>query len=315
MSARPMMAGAAATLSLMAAGGGLAAWALPTASVAGPLARVLDGYTPWLLVLGLCLGALTLALGARRIGAVCVLCAVAASVAPFAAYRDVTRGADAALTADLSVVFFNAFAQNDENAARIVDAAIGTGADILVFAEAEALIDQLDTLRATYAFVSPCSAAACELLIATDLPVLRSWQLQLNPAWPDRYAVAELDLPGQGPLFLAVGHLAKPWMSGIAGPELARVTAQMNWLNGPSVVVGDFNMPPWSHPMRTLLRDTGFRAPRGGPGTWPAGAAAMMRLPIDHVLVREDVALVAVETFGEGLGSNHLGIVAQIALR
>ena len=92
-------------------------------------------------------------------------------------------------------------------------------------------------------------------------------------------------------------------MSGIAEPELARLTAQLNWLDGPSVVVGDFNMPPWSRPMRGLLGDTGFRAIRGGPGTWPASTAAPLRLPIDHVLVRDDVFEAL---FGERLYGDHL---------
>jgi hypothetical protein len=53
--------------------------------------------------------------------------------------------------------------------------------------------------------------------------------------------------------------------------------------------------------MRTLLRRHRLPDGAGGPGTWPADAAAMLRLPIDHVLVREDVALGAVETLRRGV--------------
>jgi hypothetical protein len=45
----------------------------------------------------------------------------------------------------------------------------------------------------------------CELLIATNLPVLRSWQLSLNPAWAERYAVLEVEVPDRGTLFVAAG--------------------------------------------------------------------------------------------------------------
>lgn len=314
MNVRPMIAGGVAALSLLATlAGGVSAW-VPTASVLGPLARMLDAYAPWLLGIGLALAALTMALQAWRTGAVLALICVVAGIAQVSAYRDLTRPADSARAPDLQVLFFNAFAQNGDNGTRIVEAAVATGADILVFAEAEALLGEIDALEAAYAFVSPCRGETCELLIATNLPVLRSWQLQLNPGWAERYAVLEVDLPGRGPVFVAASHLAKPWMSGLAEPELAQLTAQLNWLTGPSVVIGDFNMPPWSGPMRELLQETGFFAPRLGPGTWPASALPALRLPIDHVLVRGGTTLTSLTPFGADLGSNHLGFLAGIAL-
>ena len=314
MTARPMFAGASAALSAMMAAVAMLAWAIPTGNVAGPLARMLDGYAPWLLGAALAPTFLCAALGARRTGAALTLLIAAGGIVQVGAYRDVTRPLEPALEADHGVLFFNALAGNDGNGARIVEAAIATGADVLIFAEAEALLAELDTLGDAYAFVSPCTEGACELLIATNLPVIRSWRLELNPAWPARYAVLEVEVPDHGPVFVAAVHVAKPWMSGIAEPELARLTAQLTWLDGPSVVVGDFNMPPWSRPMRGLLGDTGFRAIRGGPGTWPVSAAAPLRLPIDHVLVRDDVAVTSVVPFGADLGSNHLGLIAGIAL-
>jgi endonuclease/exonuclease/phosphatase (EEP) superfamily protein YafD len=314
MNARAMFAGAAAALSLLAVATGIGAWALPTEVPGGPLARILDAGTPLFLGAGLLLAVLTVVSGAWRTGLLLALVCAGAAIAPITAYRDVTRPADPAAQSDLRVLFFNAMAQNGQPGSRIAEAAIATGADILVFAEAEPLMDARELLEAEFEFVSPCMGETCELLIATNLPVLRSWQLSLNPAWAERYAVLEVEVPDRGTLFVAAGHMAKPWMSGIAEAELARMTAQLNWLTGPSVVVGDFNMPPWSRPMRNLLQVTGFRTARASPATWPADAPAMLRLPIDHVLVRDEVALGAVESFGAGFGSNHLGLVADIVL-
>ena len=244
MTARPMFAGASSALSAMLAAVAMLAWAMPTGNVAGPLARVLEGYAPWLLGAALVPALLCAGLGARRTGAALTLLIAAGGVLQVRDYREVTRPLDPAREADLSVLFFNALAGNDANGARIVEVAIGTGADILVFAEAEALVGERDALSDTYEFVSPCTDEACALLIATNLPVIRSWRLDLNPAWDGRYAVTEVEVPDHGPVFIAAAHLAKPWMSGIAEPELAQMTAQLNWLTGPSVVVGDFNMPP-----------------------------------------------------------------------
>jgi endonuclease/exonuclease/phosphatase (EEP) superfamily protein YafD len=310
-----MIAGGAAALALLSTlAGGLAA-SVPSAGALGPLARMLDGFAPWFVAIGLILAILTAILGAWRSGLVLALAAAGAGAMLVTTYLDVTRPVDAARDPELRVLFFNAFARNSENGARIVDAAMATGADILVFAEAEAVMDHRDALSDAYGFVTPCMGETCELLIATNLPVLRSWQLRLNTAWAERYAVLEVEVPGHGPMFLAAAHLTKPWMSGIAEPELAQLRAQLDWLDGPSVVVGDFNMPPWSGPMAAVLDDSGFRAARMGPGTWPSGAPAPLRLPIDHVLVTEDVAVTTLTPFGDGLGSNHLGVLAGISLR
>lgn len=309
-----MIAGGAAALSALAILGGGLAVHFPTSGLAGPVTRMTDPFAPWLLGVGLVFALIVIALRAWRTGAVLVILLAAAGIAQMAAYRAVTLPADDTRAPDLRVLFFNAFDENRNDGARIAEAAIASGADILVFAEAAVLLDDLDTLRAAYGFVSPCRGESCELLIASRLPVLRSWQLQLNPAWAERYAVIEIDVPDHGPVFVAASHLVKPWMSGLAEPELARLTAQLDWLTGPSVVVGDFNMPPWSRPMRTLLSDTGFRALRLGPGTWPASAPPGLRMPIDHVLVRDGARVVALAPFGAGLGSNHLGIRVDLAL-
>ncbi|MEM6483280.1 MAG: endonuclease/exonuclease/phosphatase family protein, partial [Pseudomonadota bacterium] len=109
-------------------------------------------------------------------------------------------------------------------------------------------------------------------------------------------------------------HLVKPWFSGVSEPEIEKLVAQYNWLSGPSLAIGDFNMAPWSRPMRGILDQTGFRAVRGQPATWPAFPGPI-RLPIDQLLVRDRVRVVNIETFGGHLRSNHLGIIADIAFK
>jgi endonuclease/exonuclease/phosphatase (EEP) superfamily protein YafD len=313
VSVRAGLAGASAALSLVATGSAFFGWVCPTESLFGPLARMLDAFAPGLLVLGLGLAIVAALLGGRIAGGLLALAALAGGGLHVSSYRAFTHPALTQAEPALRVLFFNVRSDNEAAAAEIVEAARASGADIAVFAEASALRPALDALGEAYAFVTPCPEEDCEILVASSLPVRRSWSLSLNAAWPDRYAVLEVEVPGQGPLFLAVSHLVKPWMSGIAEPELARLTAQWDWFEGPVVAVGDFNMPPWSRPMRVLMEATGFRGLRGQPGTW-AAAPAIPALPIDQVLVRGGPRVVAFETFGERLGSNHLGFVADIAL-
>lgn len=309
------LAGAAAFLALIALAIGAGAGLVPIEHALAPLARILETVSPWLMGLGLMAAGLSFGLGLRRVGMGLVLLACVSGAAFLVSIR-AQSVPQATGPADLRVLFFNVEIGNDAGD-EIITAALASGADILVFAEARPLEGQLDRLRAAFSFVSTCGPEVCELLVASNLDVIRSWQLQLNPAWPARYSVLELDWPGDAraeeTVFLAVSHLVKPWMSGLAEPELARLTAQLNWLEGPSLVVGDFNMPPWSRPMRALLAETGFRVVRGQPGSWPAEGP--IRLPIDQLLLRDGVEAHAVTRFGAGLGSNHLGFVADLSIR
>ncbi|MEL6952879.1 MAG: endonuclease/exonuclease/phosphatase family protein [Pseudomonadota bacterium] len=273
-----------------------------------PLARLLELVSVWLLALGLVFGLTVLLLGQRRLGAGAVVLALIGGALLGSGYWRVTVP-QADQSANLRVLFFNTQSTGSAMSDRIVAAAIAEAPDIAVFVEATGMGPALPQLRDAFVFVSPCPDEACEILVAANRPPERFWRLSLNPIWADRYGVIEY-APGQ---FFGVGHLVKPWFSGVAGPELERLAAQYNWLPESAVVVGDFNMPPWSTPMRRLLHDTGFRAQRGALGTWPAGAGPFA-LPIDQILTRGDVSVVSLRPFGEGLGSNHLGFVAELSV-
>jgi endonuclease/exonuclease/phosphatase (EEP) superfamily protein YafD len=310
---RSSFAGAFATLSAFATGLGLFAWGTPTDQVFGPLARLLDAFAPALIAVGLLCALVAVGFGTRRFGVVLALLALCGGGVMFKSFRDLSAPVGIGRTADLSILFFNAQAENTGAADAIVQAVLREAPDIVVLAEAEAVLSARARLEAFYSFVSPCTEEVCELLVATNLQPRRFWQLQLNPAWPARYAVLEIEQAnGQG-MFLAASHLAKPWMSGISESEIARLIAQYNWLTDPVVAVGDFNMAPWSQPMRDVLNQTGLRAVRGQPASWPA-AAGRLGLPIDQVLVRGGPIVTGLRSFGEELNSNHLGFIADVAV-
>jgi endonuclease/exonuclease/phosphatase (EEP) superfamily protein YafD len=214
---------------------------------------------------------------------------------------------------NLRVLFFNALAENTASADRIVDATLASAPDVAVFAEAEAVLPALERLRAEYTYISPCTPEACEILIAARRAPVRFWTLTLNPIWDDRYAVLEVETETGARLFVAASHLVKPWFSGVAEDEIAQLSAQYRWFRGPVVAVGDFNATPWSRPMRILLSETGLRTMHRPIATWPA-TAGRFGLPIDHLLVGGGARVVRVEPFGVGLGSNHLGLLAEISL-
>ena len=281
---------------------------IATGSMAGPLARILDVAAPGLSMLALVLAGLTWWLGLRVLGVVLAL-AIMGNMGELG-WRHVSHSIASRpeLDPNLRILFFNVRINNDRRADRIVEAALAAEPDLIVFAEASSVLPARAALEAEYEFVSHCPETACELLVAARRAPLRFWRLTLNPVWPPRYAVMEFAPEA----FLAAAHLTKPWFSGVSEPELTQLIAQLNWLPETAIVVGDFNAPPWSRPMRELLANTDFAAPRWPPGTWPAGARP--RLPIDMILLRGEAEIVSITPFGDGLRSNHLGFLAEISL-
>ncbi|MBK0329326.1 endonuclease/exonuclease/phosphatase family protein [Rhodobacteraceae bacterium F11138] len=313
MSLKANSAGALALASAAALGLGALPRFIPTTTAIGAMARILDSLAPWFLALAL-LCALPAALcGLRRLGAGLM---IATLICGGFLIRDHVRLSLPLVperSADLRVLFFNALGENAAWGDRIVTAILDEDPDVVTIAEPEAIYPALKRLREHFDFVSPCTFETCTLLVATRRQPLRFWRLSLNPAWENRYAVAELETASGKGFFLAASHLMKPWLVGLAEMELARLKSQYDWLPGPVIAVGDFNAASWSRPMQGLLNHTGMRTLRTPIPTWPA-AFGPLGVPIDHVLVHEGARVVQARAFGEGLNSNHLGIVADIAL-
>lgn len=123
-------------------------------------------------------------------------------------------------------------------------------------------------------------------------------------------AWARLSTP-RGPLTAVSLHLPWPWPYGQA-PQAAKVAQILSELPEPIVILGDFNMAPWAYTLRQIHEATGTRTVRGlrltyhRPAFWPG-------LPIDHVLVSEDLAA-ETETLGR-YGSDHSALRTWLRFR
>jgi len=80
----------------------------------------------------------------------------------------------------------------------------------------------------------------------------------------------------------------------------------------PSIAAGDLNATPWSSAFAGLS-GRGLRRASGLAPTWPAAAAGLMGIPIDHVLVTRQWRVVA-NRAGPNLGSDHLPVLVTLAL-
>jgi endonuclease/exonuclease/phosphatase (EEP) superfamily protein YafD len=97
------------------------------------------------------------------------------------------------------------------------------------------------------------------------------------------------------------------------GRHLAALAGYVTSLRGPLIVAGDLNATPWSRFFKRLVGTTGLcdsRAGFGYQGSYPA-SSALLRIPIDHVLVSCDIA-VRDRRIGPDVGSDHLPVIVDL---
>ena len=89
----------------------------------------------------------------------------------------------------------------------------------------------------------------------------------------------------------------------IAGDILAQ-------LDGPKLVVGDFNATPWSAGLRAFVSDNDLTGVNTR-ATWPVWLG-FAGIPIDHALTSRDLRILSIET-GPDIGSDHRPVLIDVA--
>lgn len=85
-------------------------------------------------------------------------------------------------------------------------------------------------------------------------------------------------------------------------------------VGGTTLVVGDFNLSPWSYQLQGLMNVANLKRHGTWQQSWPAHFGfPIQAFLIDNVLSTPDVSAVSVRT-GPHLGSDHLPIVATVAI-
>jgi endonuclease/exonuclease/phosphatase (EEP) superfamily protein YafD len=96
--------------------------------------------------------------------------------------------------------------------------------------------------------------------------------------------------------------------------QLDEVAALAARSPGPVVVAGDLNMSPWSPFFRKFAEASRLKDSQPGFGfqpTWPT-IQPILYIPLDHVLVSRDIAVVDRRT-GTRVGSDHLPVIVDLA--
>ena len=108
--------------------------------------------------------------------------------------------------------------------------------------------------------------------------------------------------------------------------QLAALSNYIKELNEPVILVGDFNLTPWSPYYRWLIAKSKLHNTRLGFGilpSWPRPAThvrlaswliPLMNIPIDHCLVSKHFSVARIHT-GASANSDHASLITDLVLR
>lgn len=166
----------------------------------------------------------------------------------------------------------------------------------------------LAALKSVYPYQTDCADVwQCSLALISRVPFEQGGTVRYTKDMP---AFVWARFPGA---FTIVGvHIFRPsrnpWLHVRETNAVARFVRN---IGGSVVLVGDFNMSPWSYSYRFLKSEAGLEAPRGLTPTWPAWPIAVPQFALDHILISGDLAFEASHA-GPAIGSDHLPVFAKI---
>lgn len=230
--------------------------------------------------------------------------------------REFVPGRPAALdgTTPLRVLSFNILGDNHVSARQIAETIRASGADVAFIMEAEPLRAQLEALADAYPHRVGCGeqTPTCDLLILSRHPITKKVVASLSELRSHRFALADIEIGGQTVHFVGV-HLTKPYFDDYHTTELQMLARILRGYRGPRVLAGDFNSSSIAPDMQHFLRSMRLTAAGSEPATWPI-EAGRFGIAIDHIYVSEGIVPVSLERLPDSLGSNHYGLVADLAV-
>ncbi|WP_377296355.1 endonuclease/exonuclease/phosphatase family protein [Rhizobium sp. SGZ-381] len=212
------------------------------------------------------------------------------------------------------LISFNVLGTNTENANAIADEILGSRADVVNIMEARGVVPALPRLFAAYPYRIGCGeqTKSCDLMMLSRYPLKNGTIQSLSQFAYHRFITARVQLPA-GEVNVAAIHLTKPYFDAYHDEELQGAARMLGRLNGPLVLSGDFNASSISPDMLEFLRQTGLKAAKRQPATWPIMAGSL-GVPIDHIYIREPLAFRHIQRIADNHGSNHYGLVADLGL-
>lgn len=260
---------------------------------------------------------LLLALAGARLRALVVLGLVLASLAQGAGIVVMQQGqrvslADLSPKASFRALSFNVLATNSRraDAARYI---IDSGADVVAVQEGDGLSGLWPEVMQAYPYRLGCEPDIfCDLAILSRTPFVTAERQVLHGL--ERWRLSQASVILGGEMVTVVGlHLTKPYFDGFAALELEQARWVIAAIDGPVLVMGDFNAAAWSNQVAGFADALDLVPPPFYPATWPVELGPV-GLPIDNMFTLGSALIRTIEPTPEAFGSNHLGLLATVAL-
>jgi endonuclease/exonuclease/phosphatase (EEP) superfamily protein YafD len=226
----------------------------------------------------------------------------------------------------LKLLFSNVYIRNQETAP-LLALVEREDPDIIALAEVSPLWDApLALLSSEYPFQAGETATnPFGLKVLSKFPLN---ELQLLEFANSRTSLAMQLEVEQRPLTVVVTHPVppvRPEMLHSRNRQLANLATYLAARSHPTIVIGDFNITPWSPYYQRFIQETQLHNTRKGFGilpTWPVassessvpnGLHQLLSIPIDHCLVDPTLQVLEMHT-GATVNSDHRPIVVTLAL-
>ncbi|MCG8442763.1 MAG: endonuclease/exonuclease/phosphatase family protein [Caulobacterales bacterium] len=206
--------------------------------------------------------------------------------------------------------------RNREALARVAALAEEAGADVVALSEVPRSLTEAETgaLFPAHPHRADGGEAAdgrwTTRVMLLSRPPLSDVRLRAEPPFTSRpYVTAKIAAPA-GPLTLIAAHPTPPLSPGMLAQRDALMAAVADDApaHGGFIVLGDFNVTPWSPSFAAL---PGRRAGRPGlESTWLT-RFPVLGLVIDHVMLGANVDLDAYQV-GPPVGSDHLPLIVEV---
>jgi endonuclease/exonuclease/phosphatase (EEP) superfamily protein YafD len=151
----------------------------------------------------------------------------------------------------------------------------------------------------------------------------RAGQIIVKSGLKNFILIAKIQIKGFAPVSFYALHTPPPlrsWFFEQRNAELDHAASIINYnhkdRNSNIVLLGDWNITPYSPFFSRLLESTGFKnqtMSRFFLPTWPAQYYSFFQIPIDHILHRGNMTLID-KRRGPSLGSDHHAVVAVYQL-
>jgi len=209
---------------------------------------------------------------------------------------------------------FNILNDNFENSDAIAKTILSSGADLVNVMEAAPIRAHLDELARVYPYRVGCGVLIpfCDQLMLSKTPIETPAVKSLSDIFPSRFILAKVTVAGRTINFAGI-HTTKPYFDNFHSLELGRAALAITETNGPLLLSGDFNASSLAPNMRRFLSLTQLKTGGWEPATWPI-RARRFGVPIDHIYARAPLKIKSVTQLPDALGSNHYGLIAEIAI-